>query len=89
LHLVQAPTLLIIGGDDRPVISLNEIAYAKLRAPKELIIVPKASHLFEEPGALDRVAELARDWFMRFFLSPTRKIEKKGVDGYTLEKGGI
>jgi putative phosphoribosyl transferase len=89
LHLVQAPTLLIVGGDDRSVIFLNEVAYAKLRAPKELIIVPKASHLFEEPGALDRVAELARDWFMRFFLSPTRKIEKKGVDGYTLEKGGI
>jgi putative phosphoribosyl transferase len=69
LHLVQAPTLLIVGGDDRPVISLNEIAYAKLPAPKELIIVPKASHLFEEPGALDKVAELARDWFTRFFLS--------------------
>jgi putative phosphoribosyl transferase len=68
LHLVQAPTLLIVGGDDRPVIPLNKKAYAKLRCPKELILVPRATHLFEEPGALDKVAELARDWFMRYFL---------------------
>lgn len=67
LHLVQAPTLLIVGGDDRPVIPLNKTAYAKLRCPKELILVPRATHLFEEPGALDKVAELARDWFMRYF----------------------
>jgi len=70
LHLVQAPTLLIVGGDDRPVVPLNQTAYAKLRCPKELIIVPRASHLFEEPGALDKVAELARDWFMKY--SPPR-----------------
>lgn len=68
LHLVQAPTLLIVGSEDRPVIALNERAYAKLRCPKELIIVPRATHLFEEPGALDKVAGLARDWFMRYFL---------------------
>jgi putative phosphoribosyl transferase len=68
LHLVQAPTVLIVGGDDRPVIPLNKKAYAKLRCPKELILVPRATHLFEEPGALDKVAELARDWFMRYFL---------------------
>jgi len=68
LNLVQAPTLLIVGGDDRPVVPLNQTAYAKLRCPKELIIVPSASHLFEEPGTLDKVAELARDWFMKHFL---------------------
>lgn len=68
LNLVQAPTLLIVGGDDRSVVPLNQTAYAKLRCPKELIIVPSASHLFEEPGTLDKVAELARDWFMKHFL---------------------
>jgi putative phosphoribosyl transferase len=68
LNLVQAPTLLIVGGDDRPVVPLNQTAYAKLRCPKELIIVPRASHLFEEPWALDKVAELAQDWFMKYFL---------------------
>lgn len=68
LNLVQAPTLLIVGGDDRSVVPLNQTAYAKLRCPKELIIVPRASHLFEEPGTLDKVAELARDWFMKHFL---------------------
>jgi putative phosphoribosyl transferase len=68
LHLVRAPTLLIVGGEDRSVIPLNESAYAKLRCPKDLIIVPGASHLFEEPGTLDRVAELARDWFIKHFL---------------------
>jgi putative phosphoribosyl transferase len=68
LHLVQAPTLLIVGGEDRSVIPLNQTAYAKLRCSKELIIVPRATHLFEEPGALDKVAELARDWFMRYLL---------------------
>ena len=68
LNLVQAPTLLIVGGDDRAVVPLNQTAYAKLRCPKELIIVPSASHLFEEPGTLDKVAELARDWFMKHFL---------------------
>ena len=68
LHLVLAPTLFIVGGEDRSVIPLNRTAYEKLRCPKELIIVPRATHLFEEPGALDKVAELARDWFMKYFL---------------------
>lgn len=68
LHLVLAPTLLIVGGNDRPVIPLNESAYAKLRCPKELVIVPGATHLFEEPGALEKVAQLARDWFTQHFL---------------------
>lgn len=63
LPLVKAPTLLIVGGDDEPVIELNEEALAQLRCEKQLEIVPGATHLFEEPGTLERVAELARDWF--------------------------
>lgn len=61
---VVAPTLLIVGGYDEPVLSLNREAYNLMRANKELIIVPRATHLFEEPGALEEVARLARDWFL-------------------------
>jgi putative phosphoribosyl transferase len=60
---VRAPTLLIVGGADEPVIPLNEEALAKLRCEKRLEIVPDASHLFEEPGTLDAVAKLAAWWF--------------------------
>jgi putative phosphoribosyl transferase len=62
---VFAPTLFIVGGEDRPVLSLNRSAMAQLphQAEHQLEIVPGATHLFEEPGALDRVASLARDWF--------------------------
>ncbi len=67
VHLVQSPTLLIVGGEDRSVIPLNELAYKKLICPKEMVVVPGATHLFEEPGALERVAELARDWFLKYF----------------------
>jgi putative phosphoribosyl transferase len=67
LHLVRSPTLLIVGGDDRIVISLNELAYEKLRCPKEMVVIPGATHLFGEPGALERVADLARDWFLKYF----------------------
>jgi dienelactone hydrolase len=63
LPRVQAPTLLIVGGDDVPVIGMNREALAALRCEKRLVIVPGATHLFEEPGALDEVARLARDWF--------------------------
>ena len=62
---VRAPTLLVVGGDDVPVIRLNEQAYAELRCEKRLEIVPGASHLFEEPGALEKVAGLATAWFVR------------------------
>ncbi|MBT2322064.1 dienelactone hydrolase family protein [Variovorax paradoxus] len=65
LAQVHAPTLLIVGGDDEPVIGLNRQALALLPVEKELVIVPGATHLFEEPGALDAVARLARDWFLR------------------------
>lgn len=62
LPRVEAPTLLIVGGNDEPVIELNREALAQMRAPARLVIVPGATHLFEEPGTLDEVARLARDW---------------------------
>jgi len=61
---VEAPTLLIVGGNDDVVIGLNEEARAAMRAEVRLEIVPGATHLFEEPGTLERVADLARDWFL-------------------------
>jgi putative phosphoribosyl transferase len=66
LTRVQAPTLLIVGGNDPIVLQLNEEALAKLRSVKELEIVPGATHLFEQPGALKRVAELAAQWFRQY-----------------------
>jgi len=63
LPMVEAPTLLIVGGKDRPVIDLNQRAFAQLRCAKKLEIIPGATHLFEEPGALEEVAKLAGDWF--------------------------
>ncbi|PJB72401.1 MAG: hydrolase [Alphaproteobacteria bacterium CG_4_9_14_3_um_filter_47_13] len=65
LAQVKAPTLLIVGGNDIGVIELNEQAYAALTCEKSLEIVPGATHLFEEPGTLDQVINLARDWFAR------------------------
>jgi dienelactone hydrolase len=65
LARVQAPTLLIVGGNDVPVIRLNEQALEQLRVrDKQLVIVPGATHLFEEPGTLEEVAGLAADWFV-------------------------
>ena len=66
LPRVQAPTLLIVGGLDDVVLDLNRRAYETLTARKELVVVPRATHLFEEPGALEEVARLARDWFTRY-----------------------
>jgi pimeloyl-ACP methyl ester carboxylesterase len=60
---VQAPTLLIVGGDDAGVIELNQQAFESLRSEKRLEVVPGATHLFEEPGALEQVAHLAADWY--------------------------
>ncbi|MFH9614977.1 phosphoribosyltransferase family protein [Streptomyces pratensis] len=65
---VRAPTLLVVGGDDTTVIDLNRQAQAALRCENRLEIVPGASHLFEEPGALDQVADLAQDWFTAHLL---------------------
>jgi dienelactone hydrolase len=67
LPTVQAPTLLIVGGDDDVVIALNQRARDAMRAQTRLELVPGATHLFEEPGALDKVAELARGWFVTQF----------------------
>jgi dienelactone hydrolase len=66
LHKVKAPTLLIVGGNDREVLKLNQDAYARLRCKKEIAIVPGATHLFEEPGALEQVASLAQGWFEEY-----------------------
>jgi len=63
---VLAPTLFIVGGDDEPVIDLNQQAMRHMRAHVELTIVPGATHLFEEPGALERVSTLAVDWCTRY-----------------------
>src|ERR1700704_1976488 len=65
LPKVKAPTLLIVGGLDYPVIEMNKSALARMRCEKELKIVPGATHLFEEPGTLQEVARLAADWFQR------------------------
>jgi putative phosphoribosyl transferase len=66
LSKVKAPTLLIVGGNDVPVIAMNREAYDQLRCERRMEIVPGASHLFEEPGTLELVAELAREWFVRY-----------------------
>ena len=65
LPLVRTPTLLIVGGEDHPVIEMNESAMRRMIAPVELAIVPHATHLFEEPGTLEEVQRLALDWFNR------------------------
>jgi pimeloyl-ACP methyl ester carboxylesterase len=75
---VRAPTLLIVGGDDVQVIQLNREAFAYLRCERQLVIVPGATHLFEEPGALDEVARLARDWFQRHLVSVTQRAAGAG-----------
>ena len=63
---VKAPTLLIVGGNDSPIIDLNRKALAALRSENKLVIVPGATHLFEEPGTLEQVVQLARDWFVKY-----------------------
>ena len=69
LARVTAPTLLIVGGRDTEVLRLNRLAQQRLGGESRLEIVPGAGHLFEEPGALDRVAALARDWFVAHLVS--------------------
>src|SRR5213082_2759211 len=69
LRAVKAPTLLLVGGEDVPVIGLNEQALAQMLCPKQLRIIPGATHLFEEPGTLEQVAQLSAEWFERHFNS--------------------
>lgn len=73
LPRVQAPTLLIVGGEDDVVLELNRQAFAHLTAPKRLEIIPGATHLFEEPGTLERAAELATGWFQQYLGMPEEK----------------
>jgi putative phosphoribosyl transferase len=70
LGAVRAPVLLIVGGNDEVVIDLNEAALAQMRCPAQLEIVPGATHLFEEPGTLEQVAQLAANWLRRQLGSP-------------------
>lgn len=65
LSKVKAPTLLIVGGHDEVVIELNQQAHDELATEKELLIIPGATHLFEEPGALEKVSQSAADWFVQ------------------------
>lgn len=77
LAAVQAPTLLIVGGNDDVVIDLNEQALRRLRCPKQMVIVPGATHLFEEPGTLEEVSRLAKEWFVRY-LAPEQPSSARG-----------
>ncbi|RYD84444.1 MAG: alpha/beta hydrolase [Verrucomicrobiaceae bacterium] len=70
LEAVRAPTLLIVGGDDDVVIDLNRTAMEQMSCEVELEIIPGATHLFEERGALEKVAQLASDWFLQHFVVP-------------------
>jgi dienelactone hydrolase len=69
LHHVSAPTLLIVGALDLPVIALNEQAYERLTCEKDLVLIPAAGHLFDEPRSLEKVSGLASEWFMRHLLA--------------------
>ena len=85
LPLVKAPTLLIVGGLDYPVIEMNRQAYAHLRCEKEIEIVPEATHLFEEPGTMDHVAHLAAEWFQTHLHSSRRNAKEQEMAGEYVE----
>ena len=72
---VRAPTLLVVGGDDDVVIDLNRAAMHELRCEKRMVIIPGATHLFEEPGALENVSRLAREWFETYLPRMTASAE--------------
>jgi dipeptidyl aminopeptidase/acylaminoacyl peptidase len=78
LPRVLAPTLLIVGGGDTQVLDLNRQAAQQLAGEARLAVVPGASHLFTEPGALDQVADLARDWFTRHLAGPVTARSRAG-----------
>ncbi|GIW09848.1 MAG: hypothetical protein KatS3mg061_0905 [Dehalococcoidia bacterium] len=70
LPRVRVPVLLIVGGSDLPVLTLHQQVLHRFGGPHQLVVIPGASHLFEEPGALEQVATLARDWFLRYLTAP-------------------
>ena len=70
LPQVTAPTLLLVGGEDQPVIEMNQDAYRLLRCLKQLTVIPRATHLFEEPGTLEQVADQALQWFLKHLSGP-------------------
>jgi putative phosphoribosyl transferase len=78
LERVHSPTLLIVGARDTTVVHLNKLAFERLHVEKRLEIVPGATHLFEEPGTLDRVAELAREWFQLHLAGQTTMTARPG-----------
>ncbi len=80
LAAVRAPTLLIVGGNDDVAIGLNEQALRALRCPKDLVVIPGATHLFPEPGALENVARLASAWFVNHLAAPPRAAAEETVE---------
>jgi len=85
LPAVAAPSLLIVGERDPEVIRLNQAAFERLTCEKEMVIVPRATHLFEEPGTLERVSELAAEWFARYLLrgKPDARQPSRGLGRQT------
>lgn len=83
LDLIESPVMFIVGGEDREVIDLNRKAFVKMGCTKKMEIVPGATHLFEEPGALQRVAELSLFWFTKHFLNS----HDSGLSSESMEKG--
>jgi len=75
LSRVQASVLLIVGGSDQVVLEMNQEAFSHITAPKRLEVIPGATHLFEEPGALEEVARLATDWFQQYLGMPAGRRE--------------
>jgi hypothetical protein len=88
LRLVQAPTLLMVGGYDEPVIELNRDAMQQMRGHVELKIVPNATHLFAAPGRLEQVSDLAARWFTRYLPAQARLVQLNGNLGMPSQRIG-
>jgi putative phosphoribosyl transferase len=87
LRRVQSPTLLIVGGEDKQVIQWNRKALAQLRCPdKDLLVIPGATHLFDEPGTLEQVAQLAGEWFERFLATASASMPADNTGSSQAEK---
>ena len=81
LRRVRTPTLLIVGGADREVLELNRLALSRIGAPKSLRVIPGATHLFPEPGALEEVSRLAADWFGTYLRASPALGREGATDG--------